>query len=131
MLANTLGIISPDTLTEAGISMDALHELTEEDFAKLNEVVSSQVEAYVATGSLMNMQAFGVIIAKPVAGSEEAVQAGLQTFIDLQIQNFTSYLPDQLEIAQGAKLEVMEDGTIVLVMMENADAVMSEIKANL
>ena len=77
--------------------------------------------------SLINVKAYGIVIAKPAEGCADTVKAGLQAFIDTQCNNFETYLADQYEIAKNAKLETLEDGTIVMVMCENADTVYESI----
>ena len=64
--------------------------------------------------SLINVKAYGIVIAKPAEGCEETVKAGLQGFIDTQCANFETYLADQYEIAKNAKLETLDDGTIIM-----------------
>lgn len=91
----------------------------------------SMAEAYAISASAMMVQAYGVAAILPVEGQEEAVMAGLQQFIDTQIQNFTGYLPDQLEIAQSARIETLEDGTLFMVMSPEPDRVFDEFVANL
>ena len=81
--------------------------------------------------SLINVKAYGIVIAKPAEGCEETVKAGLQGFIDTQCANFETYLADQYEIAKNAKLETLDDGTIIMVMCANADAVYEAIVAAL
>lgn len=81
--------------------------------------------------SLINVKAYGIVIAKPAEGCEETVKAGLQGFIDTQCANFETYLADQYEIAKNAKFETLDDGTIIMVMCENADAVYEAIVAAL
>lgn len=81
--------------------------------------------------SLINVKAYGIVIAKPAEGCDETVKAGLQGFIDTQCANFETYLADQYEIAKNAKLETLDDGTIIMVMCENADAVYEAIVAAL
>ena len=81
--------------------------------------------------SLINVKAYGIVIAKPAEGCEETVKAGLQGFIDTQCANFETYLADQYEIAKNAKLETLDDGTIIMVMCENAAAVYEAIVAAL
>ncbi len=81
--------------------------------------------------SLINVKAYGIVIAKPAEGCEETVKAGLQGFIDTQCANFETYLADQYEIAKNAKLETLDDGTIIMVMCENANAVYEAIVAAL
>lgn len=81
--------------------------------------------------SLINVKAYGIVIAKPAEGCADTVKAGLQAFIDTQCNNFETYLADQYEIAKNAKLETLDDGTIVMVMCANADAVYDAIVAAL
>ena len=59
--------------------------------------------------------------------SEDTVKEGLQGFIDQQQQNFQMYLPDQYEVAKNARLETLEDGTVVMVMCEDQDTVFDSI----
>ena len=64
----------------------------------------------------------------PAGGKADAVLAGLQGFVELQQRNFEMYLPDQKVIADAAKVETLSDGTVVMVMCENADAVFESIQ---
>ena len=64
----------------------------------------------------------------PAAGKSDAVLEGLNAFIDRQKQSFEQYLADQYEIASNARLETLEDGTILLVMCEDQDAVFDAIR---
>jgi len=79
--------------------------------------------------SQMMVHAYGVAAIRPAEGKAETVLAGLQGFIDLQKMNFEMYLPDQYDIACNAKLETLEDGTILMVMSENQDQIFDSIKA--
>lgn len=88
-------------------------------------------EGFAISVSGMMVQAYGIAVIKPVEGKEEAIKESLQSFIDLQVQNFTNYLADQLEVAQSARLETLEDGTIVLVLCADQDTVFDSIVANL
>ena len=81
--------------------------------------------------SLINIKAYGIVVAKPAEGCAETVKAGLQAFIDTQCANFETYLADQYEIAKNAKLETLDDGTIVMVMCENTDTFYESIVAAL
>lgn len=84
--------------------------------------------AFAVAASPMNMRAYGVAAVMPAEGKAEDVKAALQAFIDLQKQNFEQYLPDQKEIANAAKLEVLADGTVLMVMCEDQDTVFTAIK---
>ena len=53
---------------------------------------------------------------------------GLNAFIDRQKQSFEQYLADKYEIASNARLETLEDGTILLVMCEDQYAVFDAIR---
>ena len=88
---------------------------------------SADVDDIAMSVSLINVKAYGIVIAKPAEGCEETVKAGLQGFIDTQCANFETYLADQYEIAKNAKLETLDDGTIIMVMCENADTVYESI----
>lgn len=92
---------------------------------------SSDVDEIAMSVSLINVKAYGIVVVKPAEGCADTVKAGLQGFIDTQCANFETYLADQYEIAKNAKLETLEDGTIVMVMCENADSVYESIVASL
>lgn len=92
---------------------------------------ASDVDDIAMSVSLINIKAYGIVIAKPAEGCADTVKAGLQAFIDTQCNNFETYLADQYEIAKNAKLETLDDGTIVMVMCANADAVYDAIVAAL
>ena len=91
-------------------------------------VAPEDMTAYALSVSLMNVRAYAVAAIYPAAGKEDAVLEGLRAFIDAQKQNFEQYLADQYEIAVNAKLETLEDGTVLLVMSENQDAVFDAIR---
>ncbi|BDF70699.1 hypothetical protein CE91St41_20720 [Oscillospiraceae bacterium] len=89
---------------------------------------TEDMTAFAVSASMMNVQAYGIAAVMPAAGKEDAVLEGLNGFIDLQKQNFQQYLIDQYDIANNAKLETLEDGTILLVMSEGQDAIFDSIK---
>ena len=74
------------------------------------------------------VSAYGIAAIYPAAGKSDAVLEGLNAFIDRQKQSFEQYLADQYEIASNARLETLEDGTILLVMCEDQDAVFDAIR---
>ena len=74
------------------------------------------------------VSAYGIAAIYPAAGKSDAVLEGLNAFIDRQKQSFEQYLADQYEIAGNAHLETLEDGTILLVMCEDQDAVFDAIR---
>ncbi|MEG0614399.1 MAG: DUF4358 domain-containing protein [Oscillospiraceae bacterium] len=90
-------------------------------------VTEEQMENYAICVSMMNVKAYGVAIIKPAKDCDKAVKDGVDAFVSTQQKNFEHYLADQYEIAKNAKVEVLKDGTIVLVMCENSDAVYKSI----
>lgn len=90
-----------------------------------------QVEGFsVATSGLM-VQAYGIVVVKPVTGEEEAIIAGLEAFKEKKASDFEFYLMDQYEYAKNAVIETLEDGTIIFVMGESAETVLPALKENL
>ncbi len=94
-------------------------------------LTAEDVDSFALSVSMMNVHSYGVAIMKPAEGKTEAVTAGLQNFIDLQISSQEFYLRDQYEIAKAAKLQTMPSGEVVMVMCENADDVFASIEAAL
>lgn len=91
-------------------------------------VSADDMNCYALAVSLMNVQAYGIAAIYPAAGRADAVLEGLQGFIDMQKQNFHQYLADQYDIASNARLETLDDGTLLLVMCEGQDAVFDAIR---
>ena len=89
------------------------------------------VEAFGASVSVMNTQAYAIAAVQPAQDREEAVREALQGYIDRQQSNFQFYLPDQYQVAQEAQLETLEDGTVLLVMCQDGDAVFEAIRGEL
>ena len=86
------------------------------------------MEQYAVSVSIRNTQAYGVMIVKPKDGQAETIKTAMQDFIQRQTDSFELYLEDQYEIAKDAKLETMPSGELVLVMSEDASAIMESIK---
>ena len=84
--------------------------------------------AFGVSASMMNTKAYGIALVRPAAEKEDAVREGLQGFIDRQKQSFERYLEDQYEVAKNARLETLEDGTILMVMTQEQDTVFNSIK---
>lgn len=85
--------------------------------------------AFGVSGSMMNVKAYGIAAVMPAEGKEEAVKEGLQGFIDRQKSSFETYLADQYAVAESARLETHEDGTVLMVMCEDQDTVFDGIRA--
>ena len=108
-------------------SEESEDEVVAEMLLELLGFKSEDAEAYAMSVSLMNVKAYGIVVVKPAEGKADAVKDGLQNFIDQQCQSFANYLADQYEIAKNARLETLNDGTIVMVMSPDQDAVYDSI----
>ena len=126
-----------DAITANGGEMveynPVISEAKEDDgSAMLLEMMGLKQEDMTAFGistSMMNVKAYGIAAVMPAEGKEESVKAALQGFIDQKCTEFESYLVDQLEVAQNAKLETLADGTVLMVMTEGQDEVFTAISA--
>lgn len=101
-----------------------------DDSALLLEFLGLKAEDMTAFGismSLMNVNAYAIAAIMPAEGKADTVKQALQTYQENQMANFEMYLADQYDIAKNAKLETLEDGTVLLVMCEGQDAVYDAI----
>ncbi len=108
---------------------------TEDDMAAmvlpLIGVTDENTDAFAVAISLMNVKAYGVAAILPAEGKSEEILDGVNAFVDQQKQSFQQYLIDQYDIANAAKVETLDDGTILLVMCEDQDTVLDSIKTSL
>ena len=114
-------------MTKGGDADPVNEEMT---FALLG-FTPEDAEAYGVSMSLMNVSAYAIVAVKPAEGKEDTVQEGLENYMEAQKGSFQFYLEDQYEIASEAKLETLDDGTILLVMCEGQDAIFDSIKTAL
>ena len=91
-------------------------------------LTAEDMEAFAIAVSPMNIRAYAVAAIYPAAEREDAVWDGLDSFRENQKQSFEQYLADQYEIAVNARLETLEDGTILLVMCEDQDDVFDDVR---
>ena len=84
---------------------------------------TEDMAAFGISASLMNIKAYAI----PAEGKEAAVMEALQGYIDRTKSSFEMYLADQYEVAENARLETLEDGTILLVMCQDQDTVFDAI----
>lgn len=94
---------------------------------QLLDVAEEDMEAYAISLSAMNVQAYTIALILPAEDKAETVLERIGAYVEHQQQSFEFYLADQYEIAKNAKVETLEDGTILLVMAENADEVYSAV----
>lgn len=89
---------------------------------------TEDMTAFAVSGSMMNVKAYGIAAVMPAEGKKAAVTEGLQSFIDRQKSSFETYLVDQYAVADSARLETLQDGTVLMVMCENSDEVFDSIR---
>lgn len=114
----------PVTTQVTGFSDDFTEEMT----LTMLGFSKADAECYAISMSLMNVSAYAIAAVRPAEGKEETVKTGLENYIDAQKSSFEHYLEDQHEIAASARLEKMDDGTLLLVMCEGQDEVFNTIK---
>ena len=106
---------------------DADDDNAETVFDFLN-LTPEDMNAYAISVSLMNVKAYAIAAIYPAAGKEDAILESLRRFVSRQQQSFKEYLADQYEIAVNTRVETLEDGTILMVMSENQDALFDSIR---
>lgn len=116
---------------EENQAIPVLTSFEDEYIFSLLGLTEADVSACAVAVSPMNVRAYGIALVVPAEGKAEAVQAGLQGFIDLQQQNFAQYLPDQYDIAKNAVLETLPGSAVLLVMCGNSKQVAEAIRGAL
>ena len=91
-------------------------------------IAPGDMTSYALSVSLMNVKAYAIAAIYPAAGKEDVILDALRAFVDSQVQSFQQYLADQYEIAVNTRLETLEDGTVLLVMCADQDAVFDAIR---
>lgn len=115
----------------------SIYTETDEDVARAKMILDGwglaveDFEAYAMSISLINIRAYGVALLRPTEGSKEAVEQAVNDFVAAQQASFENYLPDQKIIADGAIVETLSDGTILLVMCQDAQTVYDSIVSGL
>lgn len=94
-------------------------------------LTQEDMTAFAISTSMMNVKAYGIAAVMPAEGKEEAVTEALQGYIDRQQQSFETYLADQYEVAKNARLETLEDGTVLMVMCEDQDTIFDGISSSI
>ena len=94
-------------------------------------LTAEDMEAFAIAVSPMNIRAYAVAAIYPAAGKEDAVQEGLDAFVENRKASFEQYLMDQYDIADSARLETLDDGTVLLVMCPDQDAVFDAIRTSI
>lgn len=94
-------------------------------------IAPEDVTASALMVSTRGIQAYSIAAVMPAEGKTEDVRRALEGYIENQKSAFEFYLEEQYRIAADAKLEELDDGTLLLVMCEGQDAVFNSVKAAL
>lgn len=118
-------------LNESMPVLTSSEDETAELLFSMLDVSGEDMQAFALSVSPMNVKAYGIAAIYPAAGKEQTVLDGLNGFIDQQKHNFELYLADQYDIANQARLETLDDGTILMVMCPDQDTVFDAIRAKI
>lgn len=86
------------------------------------------LSAYAISLSLTDASAYTVAAFYPAAGREDAVLEALDNYVEGQKTGFVYNLSGQYEIAVNTRTEILEDGTILLIMCPDQDIVFDAIR---
>ena len=126
-----------DAITENGGELveynPVFTEIKEDDMSAMIlenlGLLVEDMQAFGISSSVMNVKAYGIAAVMPAEGKEDTVKDALQGYIDNQKASFEPYLADQYEVAKNAKLDVLDDGTVLMVMCEGQDTVFEAISS--
>lgn len=94
---------------------------------ELYDLAEDTMQQYAISFSAMNNKAYGIAIVMPEEGKTDLVVEKLNAMIESCQNAFRNYLPDEYEIAQDAKLEIVDSGEVVLAMCKDDDVVLKNI----
>ena len=89
---------------------------------------AEDMSAFALAISPVNVQAYGIAAIYPAQGKEDDVLEALNGFIDNQKESFQQYLEEEYETASNTRLETLEDGTVLMVMVQEQDTVFDAIR---
>ncbi len=98
---------------------------------ELYDLAEDTMQQYAISFSAMNNKAYGIAIVMPKEGKTDLIVEKLHAMIESCKNAFRNYLPDEYEIAQDAKLKIVESGEVVLAMCKDDDVVLENIMAAL
>lgn len=123
-----------EEIAASGLTEEEMQSAYENQQAILLEAVglsAEDMQAYVLAISLINVRADAIAVIRPAEGKAEAVTEALNQYVANVQHSFEQYLQDQYAVAKEARIETLGDGTVVLVMCEDGDAVLQSIKDSL
>lgn len=92
------------------------------------DLKAEDMSAYALAISAVNVRAYGIAAIYPAAGKDDDVLEALNQFVENQKESFYQYLETEYETAVNTRIETLEDGTILMVMCEDQDAVFDSIR---
>ena len=117
-----------EAINDALPLIDDAHDDHAEAVFDLMNLSPEDMNAYAISAVQTDERAYAVAAIFPAAGKEDAVLESLRRFMISQQHTFKDHLPDQYKIAVNTRLETLEDGTVLLVMSENQDALFDSIR---
>ena len=106
---------------------DADDDTAQAVFDSLN-LSEEDMSAYVISAPLMSTKAYAVAAIYPAAGKDDAILESLRRYVSSQQHSFKNDLPDQYKIAVDTRLETLGDGTVLLVMCKDQNAIFNAIR---
>ena len=106
---------------------DADDDTAQAVFDSLN-LSEEDMSAYAISAPLIRDKAYAVAAIYPAAGKDDAVLESLRRYVSSQQHSFKNDLPEQYEIAVDTRLETLGDGTVLLVMCKDQDAIFNAIR---
>lgn len=94
-------------------------------------IPQSDIKQGALSMSVINVQAYSVLIIKPAEGKEESVMTALESYVEMQKKAFESYLQDQYQVAAASVLRKTDTGEIILVMAPDSVTVADKIETAL
>ena len=98
---------------------------------RLLGVTADDMTAYALRIPPSSDRAYGIALIKPAAGHEGIVEEGLKKYRHDLSDSFMDRQVDQYEIARSAKIERLDDDTMLFVMCREPDNVAAAIKRSL
>jgi hypothetical protein len=133
--ADVIEAARPAELNEAGfytiVTENSDADLLSRLFYETSPFSQADMLRYaISTPGIITL-AYGVAIILPTPENEQAVLDAVNAFVEQNKKAQENYLQDQYEIADSAIVAVAESGEVLLVMCQNAEAVMAAIKTGL
>ncbi len=100
--------------------MPAMMDLDAETMTSVYGIDAGLLDGFVAKLPMMNVQASEIFVAKVKSGNVDTVKAALNARQSALIDQWASYLPEQLALCEDAKIMVQGDYVMFLVSYQAA-----------